>query len=103
MTDRRIFKYKYAVHDVNDLNDPEDRFDLVSECDADNSYSPEARRWDREIVAKQAGEDFQYNHDGWEVEYPIGVSIFRTDGVLLGVFEVDREYEPRFSARELNG
>lgn len=103
MTDRRIFKYKYAVHDTNDLTDPEDRFDLVSHCDAENSWSEDARRWSCQLVAKEAAQDFHSNHDGWEHSFPITLSIFRTDGVPLGVFEVEREVVPAFHAREVNG
>ena len=103
MTDRRIFRYKYAVHDRNDLTNPEDRFDLVSKFDAENSWSEDARRWDRQFVAQDAGDNFHWEHDGWESQYPITLSIFRTDGVLLGVFEVDREVVPQFHAKELNG
>lgn len=102
MTDRRIFKYKYAVHDVNDLTDPEDRIDLISYYDADNPWSDEYKRWDRMMIARDAGKDFHINHDGWEHGHPIIVSIFRTDGVAVGVFSVEREFEPTFSAKAVN-
>lgn len=103
MTDRRIFRYKYAVHDANDLDDLTDRFDLVSHCDAENLWSEDARRWDCQFVAQEAAEDFHRNHDGWEWSFPITLSIFRTDGIPLGVFEVEREVVPEFHAREVNG
>lgn len=103
MTDRRIFRYKYAVHDANDVGDSEDRFDLVCDWDADQDWPEDMGQWDREMIAKAAAEDFHHNHDGWGREYPITLSIFRTDGTPLGTYEVDREVVPLFYARKVNG
>jgi hypothetical protein len=48
-------------------------------------------------VAQDAANDYYQKHDGWEAIWPCGFYIFDTEGNLLGVFTVEREYDPVFS------
>jgi hypothetical protein len=48
-------------------------------------------------VAEEAAKDFFYNHDGWEMKWPIDFTLY--DGEeLLGKYEVDMEQVPQFCA-----
>ncbi|MDI6637075.1 hypothetical protein [Pantoea dispersa] len=53
--------------------------------------------FDLEEIAQEAAEDFYENHDGWEAAWPREIEIF-ADGLSLGIFEVEREFTPVFSA-----
>jgi hypothetical protein len=57
---------------------------------------------DRSDRAVEAGEDYHHNHDGWEDSWPVEIELFDSeDGPCVGLFEVEREAIPSFSAREL--
>lgn len=50
-----------------------------------------------------AAEDYWNNHDGWESGWPLDFAIYESeDGQELGVFKVEMETVPEFSARELH-
>jgi hypothetical protein len=52
-------------------------------------------------VVEDCAEDYHHNHDGYESRWPLKFTLYATeDGPALGVFDVEREYEPTFSARE---
>lgn len=48
------------------------------------------------LVEKAADDYFDY-HDGWESSWPMDIEIF-SDGKSLGVFTVEMETVPQFSA-----
>lgn len=91
MTDRRVFRYKYSVYEA----DFDNSYDFKSLWDVE-----ESEYWTKS-AAQDMAKDFHQNHDGWEYSWPLNLSIFRTDGSLVGTFEVDREMEPVFSARKI--
>ena len=54
--------------------------------------------WDEEL-AEQCAKDWHDQKDGWEGEWPRVFSLYREKtGPAFACFQVDREYEPRFSA-----
>lgn len=55
--------------------------------------------WEVEFLAEKAADDYFDNHDGWESDWPMDVEIF-SDGKSLGIFSVDMETVPQFSARK---
>jgi len=56
---------------------------------------------DGEYLAEDAATDYHSNHDGWEASWPVQFAIFTDDGKLIGKYEVDRDYDPVFSAGEI--
>ena len=56
---------------------------------------------DSEYLAQNAAEDYHSNHDGWEASWPLEITLFREDETTIGVFDVDRDVEPVFIAREV--
>jgi hypothetical protein len=81
------YKYKYQV------DEPKfDEWAFNIETDWDSNCL--------EYVAEAAADDFHSNHDGWEAHWPCDFYIFDLDGKLLGIFTVQREAEPVFSATE---
>ena len=55
---------------------------------------------DAEYIASEAAEDAYSFHDGWEWAWPVNIEVFE-DNESLGVFEVNLELEPVFSAEEV--
>jgi len=53
-----------------------------------------------EYIAEDAAEDYFENHDGWESSWPQSFQIWTEDDEDYGVFEVEMEHEPVFSASE---
>ena len=49
--------------------------------------------------ARECAENYHHQHDGWEASWPVDIALY-IDGVLIGVFEVEREAEPVFIARK---
>jgi len=72
------------------------------DADFDNAYEIESV-WvsDIEHVAKQAAENYHSNHDGWECSWPLTFIIWDLEGIELGRFSVDRDYDPIFYARQI--
>lgn len=54
-------------------------------------------KWDVEIIAREAANDYWSNHDGWESEWPLNFEIF-INGKSYGVCAVEMESQPNFSA-----
>jgi hypothetical protein len=80
------WQYRYAVDDYNDGFD--DAFLLCSDFSAENVR----------FVAEDAGENYHYHHDGWEDSWPVKIEVWNSVGKSLGLFTVDREAVPQFSA-----
>lgn len=55
--------------------------------------------WELECLSQDAALDYFDNHDGWESEWPLDIELF-IDGESVGVFAVEMEHVPRFSARK---
>ncbi|CAH3957884.1 hypothetical protein AAHD50_00895 [Enterobacter hormaechei] len=55
--------------------------------------------WEFESLAQDAALDYFDNHDGWESDWPLDIELF-IDGESIGVFAVEMEHVPRFSARK---
>jgi len=51
-------------------------------------------------ICEEAADHFHDHLDGWESQWPIVFEIFM-DGVSMGKCEVEREYEPAFSASQI--
>jgi hypothetical protein len=61
-----------------------------------NLHPSEGISW----IVEQAAEDYHLNHIGWERSWPIDFILYSKDGTKLGMFSVDREFEPSFYAEE---
>ena len=66
--------------------DPEEASDFKSDWDETHLRYSEA-----------AAQDYYDNCDGWESSWPKTISVFKNDR-LLGVYSVELEHEPTFSA-----
>lgn len=53
-----------------------------------------------EYVAEDAAGHF-HNGGGWEASWPVDIKVWLEDGTFLGKFDVDRDFNPVFSARRL--
>lgn len=61
-----------------------------ADCDSDA---------DLEFLAEEAAADFHIEHDGWESQWPLTITLYDgKEGAALGSFTVEREYEPTFNA-----
>ncbi len=49
--------------------------------------------------ARECAENYHNAHDGWEASWPVDIALY-LDGILIGLFEVEREAEPVFIARK---
>lgn len=76
------FKYHYRQGDWDDL------YDFESTWNPENS----------DYIAEEVAEDYFSNHDGWESSWPTDFEIFDLDGNSLGVYSVELEHTPTFSA-----
>lgn len=76
-----------AVYQYQVENDDE-RYDFKSNFMSDSEMG-------REWIAQDAGEDFYNNHDGWEAEWPLELSLY-DNGQFLGCFKVELESVPQF-------
>ena len=57
---------------------------------------------DLNFIAKEAANDWHYNHDGWEhSSWPVEFKLCDEKEKVLGTFSVDRDVEPVFSARKI--
>ena len=57
--------------------------------------------WDSDSgarIAEEAAEDHFINHDGWESSWPVNFEIFDLENNTLGVYSVELENRPTFSA-----
>jgi regulatory protein YycH of two-component signal transduction system YycFG len=77
---------KYYVDGVNDKNSP---FDF-------DEYE-----WIDEIGAERASEDYYNNHDGWEDNYPITLTLISEDGKTEKSFKIEMEAIPTFYANPI--
>jgi hypothetical protein len=48
-----------------------------------------------DYIAQEAAKDFHENHDGWEAQWPISLTL-TADGEEKGTFDVELELEPVF-------
>lgn len=74
--------------------------DGVAEFDLgnDNTDIECAESWELTLIAQEVAEHYWHNCDGWEAHWPMKFEIF-ADQASLGVFEVDMEMSPDFTAR----
>ena len=66
-----------------------------SACECDLHYYDGG--WSAEIFAK----DYYDNHDGWEDDWPITFRTWDEEGVWLGDYMVELDYDPTFNATEV--
>ena len=52
-------------------------------------------------AAEDAADDYHSNHDGWDGAWPIVLMLLTEDGSEIGRFDIEREFDPVFSARKL--
>jgi hypothetical protein len=73
---------------------------FYSDEDEDTAFEFESHHTEEnpDWIAEAAAEDYHDNHDGWEANWPLILTIWADDKRLLGKFEVERETTPVFSA-----
>jgi len=71
---------KYYVKDINDLY----------EVNIDLKFCPGY------LLAQKAAEDYHSEHDGWEDNWPLKITLLLDDGPKT--YFVERDYEPVFMA-----
>ena len=57
--------------------------------------------WNWENSAEVIAEDYYYNHDGWEDDWPVLFRIWDEEGLWVGDYEVSLDFEPTFNATEV--
>lgn len=85
------YKYQYRI--------PENCEDSYYHFECD--WKPSS--YNHSSIAQIAAEDFHSNHDGWEFDWPLEIELFTIEGERLGLFSVEMEAVPRFSATEMKG
>jgi hypothetical protein len=61
-----------------------------------SAFDPED---DPEMVAEDCAQNYHAQHDGWESQWPVDITLLREDGSEICTCEVDREEQPVFSAK----
>lgn len=62
-----------------------------------------ARPLEQEMIARMCADDLHSNHDGWELRWPIEFRLYETeDGQEIARLEVDRDFDPVFTARHVD-
>jgi hypothetical protein len=75
------YRYEMTTHDAWVITDPDDHEHLAEKC----------------------ADDFHSEHDGWEANWPLRITLYATKtGPAVATFEVEREYEPRFNAMKVD-
>jgi hypothetical protein len=77
----------------------------VKECGADEFHECKVEHISEYQWAnvEKCAQDFHWDHAGWECSWPLTFILkLEEDGPVVGVFEVEREYSPSFSATELH-
>jgi hypothetical protein len=82
--------YRYAV----DGEGFENSFPIHSEWNIKDDLE---LKW----LAETAAENYRDNHDGWEADWPIEITLYSLDGKDLGTFSVELEWEPSYSATQV--
>lgn len=90
MTTKHHYRYGVIIYgDKSQLAKPQ--------FDVESTWTSE----DPAYIAEDAAEDFHSEHDGWECKWPLTFDIF--DGPThLGRFQIEREYNPEFSAEPVD-
>lgn len=93
--------YKYSVYETDDYDDA---FYLYR-YDWQTSNYDLTDEWDLESLAEECAKDYHFNHDGWEDRSWNNSQDTKAFWIWIDEntkkkFEVELEYEPRFSARE---
>lgn len=70
----------------------EERVDWRLTCDATLSDKFNA------YVAETAAENYYWNHDGWDDDWPLNFYFWDENGNYLGQWSISMESVPRFSA-----
>lgn len=68
------------------------------EMGPDNTEIESAEPWELALIAQEVAEHYWHNWDGWDHQWPKKFEVF-ADKKSLGVFEVDMEMSPDFTAR----
>ncbi|CTR47544.1 hypothetical protein ACVBBW_003510 [Escherichia coli] len=84
---------QYVVRDAGTF--PEDAF-FLDPRHIDELIS----EWELECLSQDASLDYFDNHDGLESDWPLDIELF-IDGESVGVFTVEMEHVPQFSARKI--
>ncbi|CDM92183.1 hypothetical protein L7G72_10185 [Xenorhabdus bovienii] len=79
---------EYAVIGKNNSDDLTDRYALKN----DTLNASSLKR-----LAEMCAKDYNDNHDGWGAYWPIDIVVF-SEGRSVGVFRVEQEYNPTFTA-----
>jgi len=81
------YKYHYSVHSI----DFEETWEFESEWS----------EIDPERIAGECAEDYFWNHDGREDDWPIIIMVWMDNGYCLGGFKARMETVPEFIAEEI--
>ena len=82
--------YKYFLPDEGQTVD--DAYKVESKTDFNEPW--------KTLIAEDCADDFHSNHDGWESNWPITITVVAPDGDSA-TFKVDREAVPSFYAVEV--
>lgn len=75
------------------------RWDVEDEWYFSEPQTIEAPDWySKEDVAESVAEKYHSENDGWEDDWPVKFRIYAPNSEEFTVINVDREYEPTFSA-----
>lgn len=84
-------KNKYGFSILHDKTKPTEK----PESDISTHWDIEE---DPSYVAEAAAEFYHSDCDGWESSWPVTVQIFDEAGQSKGIFSVELEFDPTFSA-----
>lgn len=56
---------------------------------------------DLKIVAKECAYEYHENCDGRDMNWPVEIYLYDSNKTPMGVYEVDREFDPVFFAKKL--
>lgn len=87
----------YCAYDRNEKPESVNEY-CRYELEDDHNFNIEDD--DFEFCIETCAEDYYNNHDGWEDGFPCFLMLW-IDNEYLGMFEVELEHEPTFSANKV--
>jgi len=85
-------KILYAS-EITAADGPEDAFEIEDRWGIERGLDI-----DKEAIARDAAEDYFYNHDGWDDSWPQVFTFWSEDHVELFQADIELDYIPSFSA-----
>ncbi|HCH7937383.1 MULTISPECIES: hypothetical protein [Providencia] len=88
---------EFYIADSKDENPSEITNNLRYELPDDHNFSADD---DHECCIEECAEYYHHDCDGWENQWPLLFMLW-IDDKYLGMFEIDYEYNPAFSAKKV--